>query len=76
MTLLLFDPRTSGAAGDLLIAALLDTQKKEFSDEFCNTFQQLLRSYDPDFKVTVPVAEQWWTNEPLLALPANIPPDL
>lgn len=52
MALLLFDPRTSGAAGDLLIAALLDTQKKEFSSDFCDTFQQLLYKYDPDFKVT------------------------
>ncbi|MHA2247210.1 MAG: nickel pincer cofactor biosynthesis protein LarC [Candidatus Hodarchaeales archaeon] len=51
MSLLLFDPRTSGAAGDLLIAALLDTQQKEYHDDFCNLFQKLLTNYDPDFKV-------------------------
>ncbi len=52
MTFLLIDPRTSGAAGDLLIAALLDIQTKEFRDKFCSKFNKLLIQYDQNFQVT------------------------
>ena len=51
MSLLLIDARTSGAAGDLLIAALLDIQMNEFRDTFCEMFNELLVKYDPDFQV-------------------------
>ncbi|MFX0085442.1 MAG: nickel pincer cofactor biosynthesis protein LarC [Candidatus Hodarchaeota archaeon] len=52
MSVLLIDPRISGAAGDLLIAALLDIQTKDFRDKYCTKFNQLLVQYDQNFQVT------------------------
>lgn len=49
MSLVIIDPTTSGAAGDLLIASLLDTQREAFRTEFCQKFQNLLVEYDSDF---------------------------
>ena len=51
MKILIIDPTTSGAAGDLLIAALLDSQTEAFRTEFCQLFQNLLKEYDPEFQV-------------------------
>jgi uncharacterized protein (TIGR00299 family) protein len=51
MSLLIIDPTTSGASGDLLIASLLDLQEEAFRTEFCNLFTNLLVNYDPDFQV-------------------------
>ncbi|MFX1507445.1 MAG: nickel pincer cofactor biosynthesis protein LarC [Promethearchaeota archaeon] len=51
MSLLILDPTTSGASGDLLIASLLDLQEEAFRTEFCELFKNLLVKYDPDFQV-------------------------
>ena len=51
MSLIVLDPTTSGASGDLLIASLLDLQEEGFRTEFCKLFQNLLLKYDPDFQV-------------------------
>lgn len=51
MSLVIIDPTTSGAAGDLLIASLLDMQREAFRTEFCQLFQNLLVEYDSDFQV-------------------------
>ncbi|MFW9903473.1 MAG: nickel pincer cofactor biosynthesis protein LarC [Candidatus Thorarchaeota archaeon] len=51
MSLLIIDPTTSGASGDLLIASLLDLQEEAFRTEFCNLFNNLLVKHDPDFQV-------------------------
>ncbi len=51
MSLVIIDPTTSGAAGDLLIASLLDTQEETFRTEFCQLFQKLLVEYDSDFRL-------------------------
>ncbi len=51
MSLVIIDPTTSGAAGDLLIASLLDLQGETFRTEFCQLFQNLLVEYDSDFQV-------------------------
>ncbi len=51
MQTLIIDPSTSGAAGDLLIAALLDSQAEAFRTEFCQLFQKLLIEFDSDFQV-------------------------
>ena len=51
MSILIFDPRTSGAAGDLLIAALLDLNSSNFRMEFCSHLKELLISVDQDFDI-------------------------
>ncbi|MFX1516437.1 MAG: nickel insertion protein, partial [Promethearchaeota archaeon] len=51
MSLVIIDPTTSGASGDLLIASLLDLQEEPFRTEFCKLFHNLLVKYDPDFQV-------------------------
>ncbi|MFX0124611.1 MAG: nickel pincer cofactor biosynthesis protein LarC [Candidatus Hodarchaeota archaeon] len=51
MSLVIIDPTTSGASGDLLIASLLDLQEEVYRNEFCQLFQNLLVEYDPDFQV-------------------------
>ena len=51
MSILIIDPSTSGAAGDLLVAALLNTQKESFRDEFCKLFQRTMCNFDPDFEI-------------------------
>ncbi|MFX0013140.1 MAG: nickel pincer cofactor biosynthesis protein LarC [Promethearchaeota archaeon] len=51
MSLQIIDPSVSGAAGDLLIAALLDTQEASYRIEFCELFQNLLTKYDPEFQL-------------------------
>lgn len=51
MSIVIIDPTTSGASGDLLIASLLDSDKEVYRTEFCQLFQNLLVEYDPDFKV-------------------------
>jgi len=51
MSLIVIDPTTSGASGDLLIASLLDLQEEGFRNEFCKLFHNLLLKYDPDFQV-------------------------
>ena len=51
MTLLIFDPSVSGAAGDMLIAGLLDLISEENRDEFCHKFNSALGNYDPKFSV-------------------------
>lgn len=51
MSLLILDPTTSGASGDLLIASLLDLQEEAIRTEFCELFNTLLVKYDPDFQV-------------------------
>lgn len=51
MSLVIIDPTTSGASGDLLIASLLDLQEEVYRTEFCQLFQNLLVEYDPDFQV-------------------------
>lgn len=49
MTLLIIDSSISGAAGDMLIAALLDLCSEEQRNDFCNKFQSKLVDYDPQF---------------------------
>jgi uncharacterized protein (TIGR00299 family) protein len=51
MSLVILDPTSSGASGDLLIASLLDLQEEAFRTEFCKLFHNLLVIYDPDFQV-------------------------
>ncbi|UCG90426.1 MAG: nickel pincer cofactor biosynthesis protein LarC [Candidatus Heimdallarchaeota archaeon] len=51
MSLVIIDPTTSGAAGDLLIASLLDIKGEAFRTEFCQLFQNLLVEYDSEFEV-------------------------
>ncbi|MFX1284886.1 MAG: nickel pincer cofactor biosynthesis protein LarC [Promethearchaeota archaeon] len=51
MSLVIIDPTTSGAAGDLLIASLLDLRGETFRTEFCQLFQNLLVEYDSNFQV-------------------------
>ncbi|MHA1993680.1 MAG: nickel pincer cofactor biosynthesis protein LarC [Candidatus Hodarchaeales archaeon] len=49
MTLLIIDSSVSGAAGDMLIAALLDLYSEEQRNDFCNKFQSELVEFDPQF---------------------------
>ncbi|MHA2226380.1 MAG: nickel pincer cofactor biosynthesis protein LarC [Candidatus Hodarchaeales archaeon] len=58
MSIIIIDPRTSGASGDLLIAALLDIQTETFRIEFCNLFQSILAEYDPEFKINCSYVEK------------------
>ncbi len=51
MTVLIIDPSISGAAGDMLIAALLDLHSEEQRSSFCNMFQSKLIEYDPQFQL-------------------------
>ncbi|MHA1976895.1 MAG: nickel pincer cofactor biosynthesis protein LarC [Candidatus Hodarchaeales archaeon] len=51
MTLLIIDSSTSGAAGDMLIAAMLDLCSEEQRNDFCSKFQSKLVEYDPQFKL-------------------------
>ena len=51
MAIQIIDPSTSGAAGDLLIAVLLDTQDETYRTEFCDLLQNLISNYDPHFQV-------------------------
>lgn len=51
MRMLIFDPRISGAAGDLLIAALLDMNSSKFRLEFCTLLKELLIKIDPQFDI-------------------------
>ncbi|MHA1330108.1 MAG: nickel insertion protein, partial [Candidatus Hodarchaeales archaeon] len=52
MSFLIIDPRTSGAAGDILIAALLNLKDPDFRSDFCTLFQSTLQEIDPIFEVT------------------------
>ena len=49
MSFLIFDPSVSGAAGDMLIAGLLDLSPKEKRDDFCKKFNSILVKYDSKF---------------------------
>ena len=51
MSILIIDPSISGAAGDMLIAAILDLLDETQRDLFCNEFKILLSKYDPDFSL-------------------------
>jgi len=53
MSLIIIDPRTSGAAGDLLIAALLNIHGESYYSDFCQLFQGYLNNIDPGFKVKI-----------------------
>ena len=49
MALLIIDSSISGAAGDMLIAALLDLSSEEQRNDFCTKFQSKLADHDPQF---------------------------
>jgi uncharacterized protein (TIGR00299 family) protein len=49
MRLLIIDSSVSGAAGDMLIAALLGLYSEEERNDFCTKFQLELIGYDPQF---------------------------
>jgi len=49
MSFLIFDPSVSGAAGDMLIAGLLDLIPQEKRDDFCKKFNSILVKYDSKF---------------------------
>ena len=51
MSILIIDPSISGAAGDMLIAAILDLLNETQRDHFCNEFTSHLIKYDPDFSI-------------------------
>ncbi len=51
MNMIIIDPRTSGAAGDLLIAGLLSLQGESYFSDFCQLFQRILKDIDPSFNV-------------------------
>lgn len=53
MALIIIDPRTSGAAGDLLIAAMLSLQGEPYYSDFCQLFQRYLKDIDPGFEVKI-----------------------
>ena len=69
MSIQIIDPSTSGAAGDLLIAVLLDTQDETYRTEFCDLLQNLISNYDPHFQV------KWLSDEvpPRALLPVPTP---
>ncbi|MHA1974192.1 MAG: nickel pincer cofactor biosynthesis protein LarC [Candidatus Hodarchaeales archaeon] len=52
MSYLIIDPRLSGAAGDIFIAALLNLKDHDFKSYFCSLFQTTLQGIDPSFEVT------------------------
>ncbi|MHA1543497.1 MAG: nickel insertion protein, partial [Candidatus Hodarchaeales archaeon] len=49
MTILIIDPSISGAAGDMLIAAILDLLNEDQRGHFCNVFISNLSKFDADF---------------------------
>ena len=49
MTILIIDPSISGAAGDMLIAAILDLLDEDQRNHFCNVFISNLSKFDADF---------------------------
>ena len=49
MSLIVIDASSSGAAGDMLIAAFLSLKDKIFRESFCNLFNDHLSRLDPDF---------------------------
>lgn len=51
MAFLIFDPSVSGAAGDMLIAGLMDLCSEKQKNEFCAEFNKNLVNYDPKFSV-------------------------
>ena len=51
MSILIIDASISGAAGDMLIAAILDLLDETQRDSFCNEFKAHLSKYDPDFSL-------------------------
>jgi uncharacterized protein (TIGR00299 family) protein len=52
MVHLIIDPSLSGAAGDMLIASLLDVYPEKDRDDFCELFNSQLQRFDPHFKVS------------------------
>lgn len=52
MVHLIIDPSLSGAAGDMLIASLLDIYPEKDRDDFCELFNSQLQKFDPHFKVS------------------------
>jgi uncharacterized protein (TIGR00299 family) protein len=50
MAFLIIDPSVSGAAGDMLIAGLLDLVDQEKRNEFCSKFSSILVNHDPKFR--------------------------
>jgi len=58
MSMLIIDPRISGAAGDLLIAALLDMNSSNFRLEFCSRLKELLIRIDPQFDISHAVIKE------------------
>ncbi|MHA2032140.1 MAG: nickel insertion protein, partial [Candidatus Kariarchaeaceae archaeon] len=51
MTILIIDPSISGAAGDMLIAAILDLLNENQRNHFCTTFISRLSKFDADFSL-------------------------
>ncbi len=51
MTVLIIDSSNSGAAGDMLIAALLDICSEKQRNQFCDTFTSSLIKHDPQFQL-------------------------
>ena len=51
MSILIIDPSISGAAGDMLIAAILDLLDENQRNQFCNQFKSKLSQFDPEFSL-------------------------
>ncbi len=51
MSVLIIDPSISGAAGDMLIAAILDLLDENQRNQFCNQFKSTLSQFDPEFSL-------------------------
>ena len=49
MSLIVIDPSLSGAAGDMLIAAILDMVDDNKRDNFCKVMKSHLHEFDPEF---------------------------
>ena len=52
MTILIIDPSISGAAGDMLIAAILDLLNENQCNSFCTDLTSQISIYDPDFSLS------------------------
>ncbi|MCK4847766.1 MAG: nickel pincer cofactor biosynthesis protein LarC [Candidatus Heimdallarchaeota archaeon] len=51
MSILIIDPSISGAAGDMLIAAILDLLDENQRNHFCSEFKYHLSKFDPEFSL-------------------------
>jgi uncharacterized protein (TIGR00299 family) protein len=51
MSTIIIDPSVSGAAGDMLIAAILDLLDENQRNLFCSQFKSFLSKFDPEFSL-------------------------